>query len=100
MYHPNETRSSTGDVVGQRSTLSMKDHPLNIENLVEPPLGGSTSDREIIEVEERGVGEIDGIAYAAHALVDDFRGGGLAGCSALDCDHLAAVWVAVGLCAH
>lgn len=68
------------------------------ESLVEPPLGGGTTDIELSELEESRVGEIDGVAFAAHALVYHGSGGGLA--ALLDGDGLTAVWVAVGLSTH
>ena len=67
-------------------------------SLVEPPGSSGTTDIELGELEERCVGEIDRVAFAAHALVDDGRSGGLA--ALLDGDGFSAVWVAVGLGAH
>lgn len=64
-------------------------------HLVEPPLGGSTTDGEVIKVEEGCVGQIYGVASAAHAFVNDDGGSGLSGCGTLDCDGLAAVRVSV-----
>ena len=67
----------------------------NIVDLVEPPLSLGTSHGEIIELKERRVRKIDGKSNAAHALVDNLRSGGLASRGTLDCNVLAAVWVAV-----
>lgn len=67
-------------------------------SLVEPPGGSRTADVELGELEEGCVGEIDGVAFAAHALVHYGCGGGLA--TLLDSDGLATVWVTVGLSSH
>lgn len=79
-----------------RSTLqSMK----YFENgLVEVPLGSRAADIEAVKLEESFVRHIDGVADTSHALINDLCCGGLA--VVLDCDHLATVWVAIGLSAH
>lgn len=84
----------------ERSTLKHEGRCIGWKSLVEPPVGSGTSHGEVIELQEGGIGEIDGVSGAAHALVDDSGGGRLAGCLALDRDRLAAVRVAVGLSSH
>ena len=84
----------------ERSTLKHESRCIGYSSLVEPPLSSCASYREIVKFQEGGVREIDSVARAAHALVDDGGGGGLTGCLALNCDRLAAVWVAIGLSAH
>lgn len=66
----------------------------------EVPGGLGTADGLAGELVEDGRRQVDGVAIAAHALVDDGGGGGLAGALALDGDGAAAVGVAVGLLAH
>jgi hypothetical protein len=67
----------------------------DIVDLVEPPRGPGTSHGETIELKERRVREIDGISIAAHALIDNRRSSSLTSRGTLDCNILAAVWVAV-----
>ena len=84
----------------ERSTLKHEGRCIGCRSLIEPPVSSCTSYGEIVKVQEGRVGEIDSVANAAHALVDDSGGGLLAGCLALNCDRLAAVWVTVRLSAH
>lgn len=66
----------------------------------EVPRGGGAADGLAGEVVEDGRGQVDGVAIAAHALVDDGGSGGLAGALAGDGDGTSAVGVAVGLLTH
>lgn len=71
-----------------------------IFGLVKPPDSLCAANRQVIEVQESGVGEVDCVPDTSHALVDDLCGGGLAGTDGLDSHHLTAVWVSIRLRAH
>lgn len=63
--------------------------------LIEVPFSGGAANREIVQLAEGFVGEIDGISLTTHAFVDHSCRGGLSSCVTGDCYSLAAVRVAV-----
>ena len=63
-------------------------------------MGSGAADGLAVKLIESAMRQIDGVAGAAHALVDDSSGGGLARRVTRDGDSAATVRVAIGLLTH